>query len=68
MLANLCRGKPLPSFEAIKNALPALAKCFLNFDSEDIITDIAWAFSYVSDSKVQDMELITSLGILPRLV
>jgi len=48
-LANLCRGKPSPQFESIKEALPALAHVFLHYDQEEIITDILWAFSYISD-------------------
>ena len=67
-LANLCRGKPNPPFEMVKDALPALGKILLEHDSEEIITDILWAFSYVSDGNEQKMSYITSTGILPRLV
>ena len=48
-LSNLCRGKPSPPFELVKEALPALGKILMEHDSEEIITDILWAFSYVSD-------------------
>jgi importin subunit alpha-1 len=48
-LANLCRGKPGPPFESIKHAIPALAHVFINNDEEEIITDILWSFSYISD-------------------
>ena len=67
-LANLCRGKPNPPFEIIKDALPALGKILLEFDQEEIITDILWAFSYVSDGSDKRMHHITDTGILPRLV
>jgi importin subunit alpha-1 len=58
-LANLCRGKPNPPFSLVKDALPALGKILLEHDSEEIITDILWAFSYVSDSTDQNMHYIT---------
>jgi hypothetical protein len=67
-LANLCRGKPNPPFDYIKGALPALGKILLDHDSEEIITDILWAFSYVSDGSDGKMQYITDTGILPRLV
>ena len=67
-LANLCRGKPNPPFDLIKEALPALGKILLEHDSEEIITDILWAFSYVSDGSDGKMHYITQTGILPRLV
>jgi len=67
-LANLCRGKPNPHFDLVKEALPALAKILLEHDSEEIITDILWAFSYVSDGSDNKMQHITDTGILPRLV
>lgn len=40
----------------------------MNFDQEEIITDILWAFSYVSDGSDNRMHYITETGILPRLV
>jgi len=49
-LANLCRGRPSPSFDHVKDAIPALAKILLENDSEETITDILWAFSYISDN------------------
>lgn len=67
-LANLCRGKPNPPFEMVKEALPALGKILLEHDQEEIITDILWAFSYVSDGTDNKMQYITETGILPRLV
>ena len=54
-LANLCRGKPNPPFDLVKEALPALGKILLERDSEEIITDILWAFSYVSDGSDNKM-------------
>ena len=67
-LSNLCRGKPNPPFEIIKEALPALGRILLQHDQEEIITDILWAFSYVSDGSDQRMHYITDTGILPRIV
>ena len=67
-LANLCRGKPTPPFDSIKEAIPALAHVFLKYDQEEIITDILWAFSYISDGTDQRMAHITKTNILPKLV
>ena len=49
-LANMCRGSPPPKFSTIEKAVPALAKVLLENGAEDILVDISWAFSYMSDS------------------
>jgi len=48
-LANLCRGRPVPKFRDIKPAIIALAKVLIENTSKEIISDICWAFSYVTD-------------------
>ncbi|MFO0118047.1 MAG: hypothetical protein ACK521_10705 [bacterium] len=48
-LSNLCRGRPGPPFYKIRNAILALAKVLSENDRIDIITDICWALSYITD-------------------
>jgi hypothetical protein len=50
-LSNLCRGRPPPKYEQVKRAIPSLIKVLVENDNEDIITDICWALSYLSDGK-----------------
>jgi importin subunit alpha-6/7 len=48
-MSNLCRGRPLPDYELVKNASEPLCKILIsNIDSE-IMTDVSWAISYLSD-------------------
>ena len=48
-LSNLCRGRPLPKFELVKEAIPTLAKVIINSTEAEVLTDAAWALSYLSD-------------------
>jgi importin subunit alpha-6/7 len=50
-LSNLCRGKPLPEYELVKDALPVLAKVLLTQDDPEVITDATWALSYLSGNQ-----------------
>lgn len=69
-LSNLCRGKPQPKFEQIKDVLPMLAKLVM-MDDVEIITDATWALSYISDdtgSSNTKIQAVIDSGVLPRLV
>lgn len=48
-VSNLCRGKPLPQLEYLRDVIPAL--CYLVTDApvDDIKADALWALSYISD-------------------
>ncbi len=48
-LTNLCRGRPLPQFSKIKRAISSLAKVLVENVIDDILADVCWAFSYLSD-------------------
>lgn len=48
-LSNLCRGRPQPDYNLVRRAIPTLIKVLVENDKEDIITDICWALSYLSD-------------------
>jgi hypothetical protein len=48
-LSNFCRGRPPPDFDKVKRAIPSLAKVLVENDNEDILVDVCWAMSYLSD-------------------
>ncbi len=51
-LSNLSRGKPLPKYENVKEAIPLLCNLIANnlFVDKEIIADCCWAISYNSDA------------------
>lgn len=67
-LSNFCRGRPAPIFDQIKRCVPSLAKVLIESDQEEILTDICWAFSYISDGGKKHIPLIISTNAVPRLV
>lgn len=71
-LSNMCRGKkPLPPFEYVRNALPALS-WLLNYDDTEVIQDSAWGLSYISDEpgdQNQKLDVFVSQnGLVQRLI
>ena len=48
-LSNFCKGRPTARFSHIQPCIPSLTKVLIENNSEEILTDIAWAFSYASD-------------------
>jgi hypothetical protein len=67
-LSNLCRGRPAPQFSKIQRAISSLAKVLVENDVEDILVDVCWAFSYLSDGGEERIPFILETGCLPRLV
>jgi hypothetical protein len=64
----MCRGKPQPDYKKVKRAVPSLARVFVEEDNEDILVDICWALSYLSDGdKIFVNDLLNPL-ILNKLV
>ncbi|CAN8248073.1 unnamed protein product [Cochlearia groenlandica] len=66
-LSNFCRGKPQPSFEQTKPALPILERLLQSTD-EEVLTDACWALSYLSDNANDKVEAVIAAGVVPRLV
>jgi importin subunit alpha-6/7 len=66
-LSNLCRGKPPPPFEAVRPALPLLARLLFSNDMETV-TDACWALSYMSDGTNDRIQCVLNSGVAPRLV
>lgn len=67
-LSNLCRGRPAPQFPKVARAIPSLSKVLIQNDVEDILTDVCWAMSYLSDGGDERIPAIIETGVLPRLV
>mmetsp|Transcript_7488 Transcript_7488/g.15118 ORF Transcript_7488/g.15118 Transcript_7488/m.15118 type:complete len:537 (-) Transcript_7488:493-2103(-) len=66
-LSNLCRGKPPPPLEWVTPALPTFASLLQCADVE-VLTDAAWALSYLSDGSNDRIAAVIQSGVCPRLV
>jgi HEAT repeat protein len=66
-LSNFCRGKPQPSFEQTKPALPALQR-LIHSNDEEVLTDACWALSYLSDGTNDKIQAVIDADVCPRLV
>jgi importin subunit alpha-6/7 len=66
-LSNLCRGKPAPSFEALRPAVKVLARLVFSTDDE-VLTDACWALSYLSDSSAERTQALVESGVCRRVV
>lgn len=67
-LSNLCRGRPAPDFFKVQRAIPSLAKVLIENDVEDILIDVCWAMSYLSDGGEDRIPVILATNVLPRMV
>lgn len=68
LMSNLCRNKnPTPSFDKVKQMLPALAK-LLQHEDKLILSDVCWALSYVTDDTTEKIQAVVDSGCIPRLV
>ena len=75
-LSNMCRGKPLPDFEATKICVPELARVLkyyqvghnLEEKHKDVLVDAAWALSYLSDGNEDRIQAVLDTGCVPVLM
>jgi hypothetical protein len=67
-LTNLCRGRPVPAFYLIKNAIIAMAKVLIENSKVEIISDICWAFSYVTDEGKDGFKTIIESNVVGRII
>jgi hypothetical protein len=67
-LSNLCRGRPAPDFELIRRVTSSLSKVLIENDLEEIIGDVCWALSYISDGGAEQIPAILETNVLPRIV
>ncbi|VVB07077.1 unnamed protein product [Arabis nemorensis] len=66
-LSNFCCGKPKPSFEQTKPALPVLERLVQSTD-EEVLTKTCSALSYLSDGSNDRREAVINAGIIPHLI
>ena len=52
----------------VERAIPSLAKVLVENDLEDILIDVCWAMSYLSDGGEERIPIILATNVLPRLV
>lgn len=67
-LSNLCRGRPQPEYNLVKRAIPSLIKVLVENEKEDIITDICWALSYLSDGNKERIPDLLDRRLLEKLI
>mmetsp|Transcript_30523 Transcript_30523/g.61519 ORF Transcript_30523/g.61519 Transcript_30523/m.61519 type:complete len:519 (+) Transcript_30523:3360-4916(+) len=65
-LSNLCRNKPGPDLNETKLILSVLTKLIFSEDNE-ILTDLCWTLSYLSDDSPERIQILISSGIVKRL-
>jgi len=67
-LSNLCRGRPQPKMSYVKTAIPTLFNVITMQTDPEVLTDAAWALSYLSDSD-QTLDIVISCSnAIPSLV
>eukprot|EP01061_Rhynchopus_euleeides_P047014 TRINITY_DN9206_c0_g1_i1.p2 TRINITY_DN9206_c0_g1~~TRINITY_DN9206_c0_g1_i1.p2 ORF type:complete len:602 (+),score=272.76 TRINITY_DN9206_c0_g1_i1:266-1807(+) len=66
-LSNLLRGKPIPSMEAVEQAIPLLAQ-LITYNDKDVVTDALWALSYASDGPNDRIQAVVDQNVIPCLM
>ncbi|CAD8065921.1 unnamed protein product [Paramecium sonneborni] len=67
-LSNLCRGKPIPEFKYVKNALPVFCKVIIDDTDPEVLTDACWALSYLSDGDNSRLQTVIDSQVVPTLI
>lgn len=65
-LSNLCRIKPGLNFDEWQLILPVLTKLIYSDDIE-ILADVCWSLSYMSDGSGEGIQIIIDSGIIIRI-
>lgn len=67
-LANLCKGKPTPDFDKVSRAIPTFAKVIAETDTHEILNDIVWTLSYITDEGGDERIFVfLQCNLVPRL-
>jgi len=70
-ISNLMRGKPQPNLSDVVGALPALAFLLSNESADvtnEMISDVCWALSYLSDGDNNRIQTVMEANVAPRLI
>jgi importin subunit alpha-1 len=68
VISNVVRGKPQPDFKITSKAIPTLAKLLSTYTDEQILADVCWAISFLSDGPNERVEAVIKSGCVPKLV
>lgn len=69
VVSNLCRGKPQPDIALVRDCIPALTYVISRTSNCNIITDAAWALSYISDGDDDRIEhIVHTIPVLITLL
>eukprot|EP01134_Creolimax_fragrantissima_P003859 CFRG3859T1 len=66
-LSNICRGKPAVDMSLVEQALPIFKQLVYREDRE-VLIDICWGLSYLTDGANDKIQAVVDLGITKRLV
>jgi len=67
-LSNFCRGKPPPPFHFLEPAVSVL-NALLNAPDDEILTDVCWALSYLTDGTNDRIQaVVREPGLVKRVV
>lgn len=70
-ISNLMRGKPQPELSAVAPAIPALAFLLNSKDpniTDEILVDVCWALSYLTDGENNRIQAVIDTNTTSRLV
>lgn len=65
LISNLCRGKPQPDFEVVKDSIPAILYAAKHqYTSIDAQIDSLWALSYLTDGPDERIKEIINFDVI----
>jgi hypothetical protein len=70
-ISNLCRGKPQPQFQHVRPAIACLTWLLSNCEDDEVLTDAAWALSYLTDDNTEDnvkIQAVLQSNVAPKLI
>lgn len=68
-LSSLHRGRPRPPLQAVKSALPHVARLLSSSDDADVLANACWTLSCISDDAYTErIQAVVEAGVVPRLV
>lgn len=66
--SNLLRGKPKPGLSKVEKLVDALLKILPTVNDEDVLLDLFWALSYITDGPNENISFVVKYGVCPSLV
>lgn len=66
-ISNLCRGKPIPKFELVKDCIPAVVH-LIHHQNIDVLIEACWTISFLTDGPNDRIEHVVKTNCCRRLV